>query len=77
MCWSLGSYLSLRDGEGEIRKAVEAVFGKRQVFPSYLRNNVDEYGRLLDIEPYLTHREIEIVRCIVAGKTAEEREPRF
>ena len=72
LCWSLGSYLSLRDREGEIREAVEAVFGKRQVFPSYLKGSVDEYGRLLDIEPYLTHREIEIVRCIVAGKTAKE-----
>ena len=72
LCWSLGSYLSLRDGEGEIREAVEAVFGKRQVFPSYLRNSVDEYGRPLGIEPHLTHREIEIIRCIVAGKTAKE-----
>ena len=72
LCWSLGSYLSLRDGEGEIRETVEAVFGKRQVFPSYLKGSVVEHGRLIDIEPYLTHREIEIVRCIVAGKTAKE-----
>ena len=29
VCWSLGSYLSLRDSEKEIRETVEAVFGKR------------------------------------------------
>ena len=37
-----------------------------------MKDSVDEYGHLLDIEQYLTHRKIEIVRCIVAGKTAKE-----
>jgi DNA-binding CsgD family transcriptional regulator len=72
VCWSLGSYLSLRDSEKEIRETVEAVFGKRKAVPSYLRDHVDEYSRLPDITPHLTHREIEIVRCTVEGKTAKE-----
>jgi len=72
VCLSLGSYLSLRDREKDIKEAIEAVFGRRQVVPSYLRDCVDEYGRLPAIEPHLTHREIEIVRCAVEGKTAKE-----
>ena len=78
LCWSLGSYLPLRDSEEEIREAVEAVFEKRQgmreqsTVPSYLGDSVDEYSRLPEIEPYLTHREIEIVRYAAEGKTVRE-----
>ena len=70
--WSMGSYFSLRDNSEEIKESVEAVFGKRQAIPSYLSDCLDEYGRLPDKKPYLTHREIEIVRCCVDGKTAKE-----
>jgi len=70
--WSMGSYLSLRDSEKEIRETVEAVFGRRRLVPPYLRDRVAEYGRLPDIDPHLTHREIEIVRCSLEGKTARE-----
>jgi DNA-binding CsgD family transcriptional regulator len=72
VCWGLGSYLSLRDGDGEIEEAVEAVFGRRQAVPLYLRESVDEYVRLPYKKPYLTHREIEIVRYAAEGKTAGE-----
>jgi len=70
--WSMGSYLSLRDSEKEINEAVEAIFGKRLAVPSYLKSCLDEYGRLSDKEPRLTHREIEIVRCAGEGKTGRE-----
>jgi len=70
--WSMGSYLSLRESEREIREAVEAIFGKRQAVPSYLIGCLDEYGRLSDKEPRLTHREIAIVRCTGEGKTGRE-----
>ena len=70
--WSMGSYLSLRDSEKEIRESVEAIFWKRLAVPSYLKGCLDEYGRLSDKEPRLTHREIEIVRCAGEGKTGRE-----
>jgi DNA-binding NarL/FixJ family response regulator len=70
--WGQCSYLPLRNNEDEIKEALEAVFRKEQSVPSYLQNCVDEYGRLKDIEPYLTHREIEIVRYTVKEKTAKE-----
>ena len=72
VCWSLGSYISLRDREKEIKAVVDAVFGKRQAVPSYLIDCIDRYSRLPGIEPHLTHREIEIIRCAVEGKTAKE-----
>jgi DNA-binding CsgD family transcriptional regulator len=76
--WSKGSYLSLRDSEKEIGESLEAIFLKRQgqreqaTVPSYLRSCLDEYGRLPNIKPYLTHREVEIVRCTGEGKTGKE-----
>ena len=76
--WSLGSYLSLRDSEKDIRESLETVFGKRQglrgetTVPSYLRGSIDEYGHLSDIKPYLTHREVEILRCAAEEKSAKE-----
>ena len=64
--------MSLRDSEEEIRISVESVFGKRRVIPSSLRDCVDEYCRLPDIKPYLTRREIAIVRYAAEGKTVNE-----
>jgi DNA-binding NarL/FixJ family response regulator len=70
--WSRGSYLSLRVSEGEIRESLETIFDKRRIVPSAIRESVDKYGRLPDIEPHLTHREIEVVRCVAEEKTAKK-----
>ncbi|MDR2246697.1 MAG: LuxR C-terminal-related transcriptional regulator [Treponema sp.] len=70
--WSHGSYLSLRAGEKEIRESLETVFNGHRAVPQSLWERVDEYSRLPDFEPYLTRREIEIVRCIAEGRTAGE-----
>jgi DNA-binding NarL/FixJ family response regulator len=70
--WGHGSYLSLRSGEKEIRESLEAVFSGQRAIPPSLHDAVDEYSRLPDFEPYLTRREIEIVRCIVQSKTVGE-----
>jgi DNA-binding NarL/FixJ family response regulator len=70
--WSHGSYLSLRAGEKEIRETLETVFNGRRAIPESLWGSVDEYSRLPEFEPYLTRREIEIVRCIAEGRTAGE-----
>ena len=70
--WSMGSYFSLRDDQEEIKESVEAVFGKRQTIPQYLRECLDEYGRIPEKSPHLTHKEVEVVRCAAEGKTANE-----
>jgi DNA-binding NarL/FixJ family response regulator len=67
--WSHGSYVSLRSGEKEIGEALETVFSGRRAIPRSLWDSVDEYSRLPDLEPRLTRREIEIVRCIAEGRT--------
>jgi DNA-binding CsgD family transcriptional regulator len=68
--WSHGSYLSLISGGKEIGETLETVFSGQQAIPPSLWERVDEYSRLPDFEPYLTRREIEIVRCIAEGRTA-------
>jgi DNA-binding NarL/FixJ family response regulator len=70
--WSHGSYISLRASEKEIREALETVFSGQRAIPQSLWDSVDEYSRLPDFEPYLTRREIEIIRCIAEGRTVEE-----
>ena len=40
--------------------------------PSYTRDSIDEYERFTEIKPYLTQREIEIVRHAADGKTIKE-----
>jgi DNA-binding NarL/FixJ family response regulator len=72
LSWSHGSYLSLRAGEKKIREVIETVFNGHRAIPQSLWESVDEYSRLPDVEPYLTRREIEIVRCIAEGRTVEE-----
>ena len=70
--WSDGGYISLRDSEKEIKEVVDALFGKREAIPSYLKDFIDEYDILPDIEPHLTHREIEIIRYIIACMRVKE-----
>jgi DNA-binding NarL/FixJ family response regulator len=70
--WGHCGYLTLRDSDEAVGESLEAVFRKQQAVPPYLRNNIDEYDRLRNIEPYLTHREIEIVRCVAEGRVAKE-----
>jgi DNA-binding NarL/FixJ family response regulator len=70
--WSHGSYVSLRSGEKEIRECLEAIFSGRRSIPQSLWDSVDEYSHLPDVEPHLTPREIEIVRCIAEGRTVKE-----
>jgi len=75
--WSNGakvpsSYFSLRDREKEIKEALDTIFNKRQFIPSYLRESFDYYDQLSDIEPHLTHREIEIIRYLLAEKKRKE-----
>jgi DNA-binding NarL/FixJ family response regulator len=70
--WGHCGYLSLRDSDEAVGESLEAVFRKQETVPLYLRDSIDEYDRLRNIEPYLTHREIEIVRCAAEGKAAKE-----
>jgi DNA-binding NarL/FixJ family response regulator len=69
---SHGSYVSLRSGGKEIEEALETIFSGRRSIPQSLWDSVDEYSRLPDLEPRLTSREIEIVRCIAEGRTVGE-----
>ena len=59
-------------GLRKIRESLETVFAGHRAIPQSLWDSVDEYSRLPDFEPYLTFREIEIVRCIADGKTVGE-----
>jgi DNA-binding NarL/FixJ family response regulator len=68
ICWSRGSYLSLRDSDVEIREALD-IFNGRQAIPQSILERVSGYDYLPDKAPYLTKREAEVVRCIADEKT--------
>ena len=67
VCWSDGSYLSLRGSINEIQKAILSVFNYQHTYPSYLINDIYEYKQLPDKEPYLTPKEYEVVRLFSDG----------
>ena len=70
--YSRGGYVSLRDSEAEIKKLVDTVFNKQTAVPSYLKDSFDEYDHIPDKKPYLTHRELEILRYIIKGNIAKK-----
>jgi DNA-binding NarL/FixJ family response regulator len=72
ICWSRGSYLSLRDSEANIREALGDIFKGRRAILSSILESISDYDRLPDREPYLTRREMEVVRCIAEEKTAKQ-----
>jgi len=72
VCWSEGSFLSLRSSENEIKKIVVSVFDYQQTYPSYLINEIYEYKQLPDKEPYLTPKEYEVVRLFSEGYKGEK-----
>jgi len=69
VCWSGGSFLSLRGGEIELKKAVQSIFVNKQTYPSYLIHAIYEYGQLPAKEPQLTPKEYEVVRLFSEGST--------
>jgi len=72
VCWSDGSFLSLRSSENEINKAVLSIFDYQQTYPSYLIKDIFEYKQLPDREPYLTAKEYEVVRLFSEGYKGEK-----
>jgi DNA-binding NarL/FixJ family response regulator len=72
VCWSDGSFLSLRSGKDEINKSVKSIFDYQQTYPSYLINAIYEYKELPDKEPYLTPKEYEVVRLFSEGFKGEK-----
>ena len=67
VCWSGGSFVSLRSGEDELKKAVLSIFGYKQTYPPYLIHAIYEYEQLPAKEPYLTPKEYEVVRLFSEG----------
>jgi DNA-binding NarL/FixJ family response regulator len=67
ICWSGGSFLSLRSAENELKKYVLSIFGYQQTYPPYLIHAIYEYEQLPSKEPYLTPKEYEVVRLFSEG----------
>jgi DNA-binding NarL/FixJ family response regulator len=70
--WSGGGFISLRDSQELIEEQLKAVFEGRCQLPENIMMNTKDYDLLSGIPPYLTHQEIEIVRCMAKEKTIKE-----
>jgi DNA-binding NarL/FixJ family response regulator len=70
--WSGGSFISLRDRPELIEEQLKAVFEGRNTVSEDILPSMRDYERLPDIEPHLTHQEIEIARCMAREKTIKE-----
>jgi DNA-binding CsgD family transcriptional regulator len=70
--WCGGSFVSLRDKPEQIKKRLRVLLEGKEYIPKDLLLDVRDYERISGISPYLTHKEIEIVRCIAHEKTDME-----
>ena len=75
VCWSGGSFVSLRSGENELKKSVLSIFECKQTYPPYLIPAIYEYGQLPAKEPYLTPKEYEAVRLLARVIRANKLQP--
>ena len=70
--WGGGGFISLRDRPEQVEEQIKAVFEGGNRIPENILLRMREYDLLPDIEPYLTHQEIEIIRCFAREKTGRE-----
>jgi DNA-binding NarL/FixJ family response regulator len=70
--WSGCGFISFRDSPEIIQKRLGAIFLGENEFSEELLQDIVDYERLSLIEPYLTHKEIEVVRCIAQEKTLKQ-----
>jgi len=70
--WSGGGYISLRDRPERIEERLKAMFESREYIPKCILLGIKDYDLLPTIPPHLTHKEVEIVRCIAQEKTIKE-----
>jgi len=70
--WCGGSFVSLRDKQKRIEKRFRALLEGKEYIQENLLLGVRDYEHISEIPPYLTHKEIEIVRCIAHEKTDME-----
>jgi DNA-binding CsgD family transcriptional regulator len=70
--WSGGSFVCLRERPEEVQEQLKAILEGKTRLPENMLRGMEEYDRLPAIPPYLTHREIEVIRCMAQEKTAKE-----
>jgi len=70
--WSKGGFISLRNSPETIKEQLNAIFQGANKFTEDLLQGIMDYEQLSMTEPGLTHKEIEILRCIVREKTLKE-----
>jgi len=70
--WSRCGFISFRDSPEIIQNRLRAIFLGNYELSEDLLQGIADYGRLSTVEPYLTHKEIEVVRYIAQEKTLEQ-----
>jgi DNA-binding NarL/FixJ family response regulator len=70
--WGADSFLSLRDESEEVIENIKLLLNSKCVQPVNVSQQMDEYRGLPNKPPHLTHREIEVVRCLAQEKTKKE-----
>jgi two-component system NarL family response regulator len=51
---------------------IKQLFNGERLLPVYLSQQIDEYSGLPSKPPHLTHREIEVIRCLAYEKSKKE-----
>jgi DNA-binding NarL/FixJ family response regulator len=70
--WGAYSFISLRDEPELILENIKQLLNGERLLPVNVSWQIDEYSGLPNKPPHLTHREIEVVRCLAHEKTKKE-----
>ena len=71
--WGGGcSFISLRDRPEEVEEHLRGIFRGGKWAPEEMLREMRDYGQLPTVEPHLTYREIEVVRCAAREQKRKE-----
>ena len=67
-----GCFLSFRDSSELIHKQLKAIFEGKNILEDKIYKMMEEYRLIPMIKPHLTHKEIEVLRCIAKEMKDED-----
>ena len=70
--WSGGSFISLRDDPDLLKKQLNLILCGGRWIPDNMLREITVLKKLPDIDPHITHKESEVIRCAAQEKTQKE-----
>jgi DNA-binding NarL/FixJ family response regulator len=70
--WAECSFISLRDKPEKLNRQIKDIFDGEISVPDNIMLAMEKFNLFTEKEPYFTHKEIDVARCLAKGKTRKE-----